>query len=122
MLASYNRRSSLFHPGSESELAKCERCSTEIVPGAKYCISCGAKVGGSYEEFYINSENLTSKVRQLIHEGNVSMIIVKDEHDTALLDMPVTVGVVGVILAPWLAALGVIAALVTNCKLVVERR
>ncbi|MDG6995090.1 MAG: DUF4342 domain-containing protein [Nitrososphaerota archaeon] len=103
-------------------MAKCERCSAEIVPGAKYCISCGARVGGTYEEFYINSENLTNKVRQLIHEGNVSRIIVKDEHDTVLLDMPVTVGVVGAILAPWLAALGVIAALVTNCKLVVERR
>lgn len=103
-------------------MAKCASCNTEIIPGAKYCISCGARVGGSYEEFYVNSENLTSKVRQLIHEGNVSRIIVKDDHDSVLLDMPVTVGVVGAILAPWLAALGVIAVLVTNCKLVVERR
>lgn len=104
------------------QLAKCASCNTEIVPGARYCISCGSRVGSTYEEFYVNSENLTTKVRQLIHEGNVTRIIVKDEHDTILLDMPVTVGVVGVILAPWLAALGVIAALVTNCKLVVERR
>jgi len=47
--------------------------------------------------------------------------VVKDEKGRVLFEMPATVGVVGVILAPWLAALGVIAALATRCTLVVER-
>ena len=57
-----------------------------------------------------------------MHEGNVIRVIVKDAMGKTLLEIPATVGVVGVVLAPWLAALGVIAALVTNCKIVVERR
>ncbi len=65
---------------------------------------------------------MVDKVRELLHEGNVTRLIVKDEAEKTLLEIPVTVGVVGVVVAPWLAALGVIAALVTNCKIVVERR
>jgi hypothetical protein len=57
-----------------------------------------------------------------LHEGNVNRIIVKDNKDRVLLEIPATVGVVGAVLAPWLAALGVIAALATNCRIVVERR
>ena len=49
-------------------------------------------------------------------------VLVKDEAGKTLLEIPATLGVVGVVLAPWLAALGVIAALVANCKIVVERR
>ena len=61
-------------------------------------------------------------VGELLHGGNVSRIIVKDDAGKTLLEIPATVGVVGVVLVPWLAALGVIAALVANCHLVVERR
>jgi hypothetical protein len=60
--------------------------------------------------------------RELLHEGNVTRVIVKDEAGKTLLEIPATVGVVGVIVAPWLAALGVVAALVTNCRIIVERR
>jgi hypothetical protein len=49
-------------------------------------------------------------------------VIVKDEGGKTLLEIPASVGVVGVVLAPWLAALGVVAALVTKCKIIVERR
>jgi hypothetical protein len=52
----------------------------------------------------------------------VTRVIVKDVKDRVLLEIPATIGIIGVVLAPWLAALGVIAALVTNCKIVVERR
>ena len=52
----------------------------------------------------------------------MTRVIVKDAAGKTLLEIPATVGVVGVVLAPWLAALGVIAALVANCKIVVERR
>ncbi len=62
------------------------------------------------------------RVKELLHEGNVTRIIVKDISDKVLLEIPATVGVVGAVLAPWFVALGVIAALVTNCKIIVERR
>jgi len=65
---------------------------------------------------------LGDRVQQLLHEGNVTRVIVKDEEGKTLLEIPVTVGVIGVVVAPWLAALGVIAALVTNCRIIVERR
>ena len=58
----------------------------------------------------------------MLHEGNVTRIIVKDEKGKPLLEIPATVGVIGTVLAPWLTALGVIAALATNCRIVVERR
>lgn len=74
------------------------------------------------EEFSVSSDNLIEKVKDLLHEGNITRIIVKDEKGKVLLEIPATVGLVGVIIAPWLAALGVIAALATNCTLVVERK
>ena len=58
----------------------------------------------------------------MLHEGNITRIIVKDEKDNVLLEIPATVGVVGVVLVPWLAALGAITALAANCKIVVEKR
>ncbi len=74
------------------------------------------------EIFAVSTDDLVSEVKELIREGNVTRIIIKDESGRALLDMPVTVGVVGVVLAPWLAALGAIAALATRCTIAVERR
>jgi CBS domain-containing protein len=74
------------------------------------------------EEYTVRGDDLIARVRELLHEGNVNRIIVKDNKDRVLLEIPATVGVVGAVLAPWLAALGVIAALATNCRIVVERR
>ena len=74
------------------------------------------------EEFSVSADDLTRKVKELVHEGNVSKIIVKDEKGQIFLEIPVTAGVVGALLVPWLAALGVIAALASKCTLVVERR
>ena len=74
------------------------------------------------EEFSVSADNLIEKVKELLHEGNITRITVKDEKGKTLLEIPVTIGVVGVLVAPWLAALGVIAALATNCTIVVERR
>lgn len=74
------------------------------------------------EEFTVSSDDLIEKVKQLLHEGNVTRIIIKDEKGKTLLEIPATIGVIGVLLAPWLAALGAIAALATNCRIVVERR
>lgn len=74
------------------------------------------------EEFKINGRDLVDKVKELIQEGNVRRIIIKDRDGKTLVELPVTVGVVGAIIAPVLAALGAIAALVTECTIVVERR
>ena len=89
----------------------------------KFCAVCGAAVAKfTREEFSVSASNLVDRVRELLHEGNVTRVIVKDEKGRVLLEIPATIGVIGAVLVPWLAALGVIAALVTNCKIVVERR
>jgi len=74
------------------------------------------------EEFTVNGEELLAKVKALINEGNIRRIIIKDEAGKTLVELPVTIGVVGVLIAPVLAAVGAIAALVTKCTIVVERR
>jgi len=104
-------------------MAYCAQCGKHVSVNANYCSSCGApQQKGATEEFSISSDELVKTVKKLLHEGNVRRIIIKDDTNQTLLDIPVTLGVVGMILAPWLAALGVIAAMVTHCHLVVERR
>jgi hypothetical protein len=76
----------------------------------------------THEEFKINGRDLVDKVKELIQEGNVRRVIIKDKEGKTLIELPVTIGVVGAIFAPVLAALGAIAALVTECTIVVERR
>jgi hypothetical protein len=101
----------------------CVKCGSPLKETDKFCAVCGAAVPNfTSEEFTVSGKNVVDKVRELLHEGNVTRVIVKDEAGKTLLEIPATVGVVGVVVAPWLAALGVIAALVTNCKIVVERR
>jgi acyl-CoA reductase-like NAD-dependent aldehyde dehydrogenase len=99
----------------------CWKCGTQLAEKAKYCQICGSAVKTRVEEFSVSADNLIEKIKQLIHEGNVTRIEIKDERGKTLFEMPATVGVVGAILAPWLAALGAIAALATRCTLVVER-
>ena len=89
----------------------------------KFCSVCGAPVTRVVrEEFTVSADNLIERVKQLLHEGNVTRIIVKDDKGKSLLEIPATVGVIGAMLVPWLAALGVIAALATNCRIIVERK
>lgn len=73
------------------------------------------------EEFRINGEELIAKIKQLFHEGNVRRIIIKDKDGKTVMEIPLTIGVVGVLLAPTLAAVGAIAALVTEATVVVEK-
>ena len=73
------------------------------------------------ETFSINGEQLLKKVKELIAEGNVRKITIKDKAGKELMSFPVTIGVVGVVLAPILAAVGALAALVTECTISVER-
>jgi len=73
------------------------------------------------EEFRVNGEELLAKIKQLIHEGNIRRIIIKDKDGKTLIEFPLTFGVVGLVLAPTLAAVGAIAALVTEATIVVEK-
>ncbi|MEX2260903.1 MAG: DUF4342 domain-containing protein [Bryobacteraceae bacterium] len=73
------------------------------------------------EEVQVLGRDLVDKVRDLIHEGNVQRIVVKDEHGNTFMEIPVTVAAVGVILAPLLAAIGAISALVARFTIVVVR-
>ena len=73
------------------------------------------------EEFKVNGEDLLKKVKNLINEGNVRRIIIKNKDGKQLIELPLTIGLVGTVLAPVLAAVGAIAALVTECSIVVER-
>jgi hypothetical protein len=108
----------------ESKLQVCPECGATLMENARFCHACGADIGNptTTQEFSVSGEDLTRRVSELFHEGNVSKIIVKDENGKQLLEIPVTAGVVGFLLAPWLAAAGVVAAMATKCTLVVVRR
>jgi uncharacterized protein (UPF0218 family) len=74
------------------------------------------------EEFSINGEELIGKVKEIIKAGNARRIIIKNEKGEDLLVIPLTFAAVGAIIAPVLAAVGAVAALVTNCTIVVEKK
>lgn len=104
-------------------LARCDRCRTDLPADAAYCFKCGSRVGKVVtEEFSVSSDDLIKRVKGLLHEGNVTRIIVRDQEGRLLLEVPAAAGLIGAILAPWLAALGAVAALVTECTIAVERR
>lgn len=73
------------------------------------------------EEFKVNGDELLKKVKQLISEGNIRRITIQNKDGKTIVELPLTVGVVGAVLAPPLAAVGAIAALVTDCTITVER-
>ena len=98
----------------------CKNCSKEIPDTAKFCPECGSSTA-QREEFYVDSDHLVEEIKKIIDEGIATRIIIKDESDKILLDIPLAAGVVGALIAPWLAALGAIAALVVKCKIVVEK-
>jgi len=105
------------------EMKHCVRCGRELSENANYCSSCGAPAKKTVtEEYSVSSEDLVKKIKEIIHERNVTRIIVKNEKGETLLEMPALVGVIGTILAPWMAALDVIAAIATRCKIIVEKR
>ena len=73
------------------------------------------------EEFQVSGDALVAKIKELVHEGNIRHVAIKNEDGRTLVDIPLTLGVVGTLLAPQLAAIGAIAALVTRCTIAVER-
>lgn len=73
------------------------------------------------EEFRVDGEKLIAKIKEVLHEGNIRRIIIKDKEGKTVMEIPMTLGVVGVLLAPQLAAIGAIAALLTEATVVVEK-
>ena len=73
------------------------------------------------EEFAISGEKLVSTVKELVRQGNIRRVTIKNKEGKTLIEIPLTFGVVGAVLVPTLAAIGAIAALVTECTIVVEK-
>ena len=73
------------------------------------------------EEFKVDGEKILAKIKELIHEGNIRKVIIKDKDGKTMLEIPMTFGVVGALIAPQLAAIGAIAALLTEATIVVEK-
>jgi len=76
----------------------------------------------SWDEFQVKGEELIGKVKELIREGNVRRIIIDNEEGKTLIEIPLTIGVVGALFLPVFAAIGAIAAMVTNCTIRVQRK
>ena len=73
------------------------------------------------EEFHVDGDDLMAKIKELLREGNIRRIIIRDDEGRTLIDLPLSVGVVGVLVAPQLAALGALAAIISHGTIVVER-
>jgi hypothetical protein len=74
------------------------------------------------EEFRVNGEELLTKIKELVHEGNIRRIIIKNRDGKTMIEFPLTLGVVGAVLAPTLAAVGAVAALIGEATVVVEKK
>lgn len=73
------------------------------------------------ETYKVQGDKLLAKVKELVKEGNVRRIIIKDKNGKTMVEFPMTIGVIGALVAPALAAIGALAALVTECSITVER-
>lgn len=78
--------------------------------------------GTNKSEFKVTGEELLKKVKELIHEGNIRKLIIKNEKGTTIIEIPVTIGVVGAVLLPILAAVGALAALAANFTIEVIKK
>ena len=74
------------------------------------------------EEFKVSGEDVVKKLKELLKEGNVRRIIIKNEEGKTLVEFPLTIGMVGAALLPVWAAIGAIAALVAKCTIIIEKR
>ncbi len=73
------------------------------------------------ETFKVEGDKLLAKVKELIKEGNVRKITIKDKKGKSIIEFPLTIGVVGAVIAPVLAAVGAVAALISECTITVVR-
>ncbi len=106
-------------------MLRCTECGAGLAANSRFCSSCGAQVGLKKEVFQVSPEKLVEKFKEISKDASVKRIVVKNENGKTILSVPVTWGAAGAVatlaLAPWLAALGVIAAVATKCTLEVEK-
>jgi hypothetical protein len=76
----------------------------------------------SHESFKVSGDEILSKVKEIIKEGNARRIIIKNEKDETIMEFPLTIGAIGVVLAPIFAAVGTLTALATHCTIIVEKK
>jgi len=74
------------------------------------------------EEFVVDGEQVIAKVKEIIAAGNARRIIIQDMHGKTFIEIPLTFGVVAAVLLPVFAAVGALAAIVTKCKIIVEKK
>jgi hypothetical protein len=80
------------------------------------------KEKSNHESFKVSGDEILTKVKEIIKEGNTRRIIIKNDKDETIMEFPLTIGAIGVVLAPIFAAVGTLTALATNCTIVVEKR
>ncbi|MCI0579363.1 MAG: DUF4342 domain-containing protein [Chloroflexi bacterium] len=84
--------------------------------------SAGEGTGSAWtEEIKVAGEELVETVKKLLHEAGVRRIVIKNKNDRTLIEIPLVLGLAGIALLPVYSALGLIAALVTDCSILVER-
>ena len=104
---------------------KCNECGADLPEQAKFCLNCGTQIGTKKDVYQVSADGLVGKVKEIVKDADVKRIVVKDDKGKVLLSIPVTWGAAGAVVtlafAPWLAALGVIAGIVTHCTIEVEK-
>jgi hypothetical protein len=103
----------------------CTECGTEVPPEAKFCGNCGTQIGVKKDVYQVSGDGLVGKEKEIQKDAKVKRIVIKDDKGEVLLSIPVTWGAAGaaalLFLAPSIAALGVIAGIVTKCTVEVEK-
>jgi hypothetical protein len=80
------------------------------------------KEKSNWESFKVTGDEILTKVKEIIKEGNARRIIIKNEKEETIMEFPLTIGAIGAVLAPLFAAVGTLAALATNCTILVEKK
>jgi hypothetical protein len=76
----------------------------------------------NWESFKVTGDEILEKVKEIVKEGNARKIVIKNEKDEIIMEFPLTIGAIGAVLAPLFSAVGTLAALATNCTILVEKK
>ena len=81
-----------------------------------------AGAGTKREQYRVSGDRVVAKLKELLHEGNVRHIVIRNDEGKVLIEIPVTLGVAGALFIPVWAAVGAVAAVVSNCTIEIERQ
>jgi hypothetical protein len=76
----------------------------------------------NHESFRVSGDEIFTKFKEIINEGNARKIIILNDRDDVIMEFPLTIGAIGVVLAPMFAAVGALAALAMKCTIIVEKK